>query len=202
MPDFRALLDWTNRQVKARAAEETPVSYLTLCPREGSSYPSRGRLDVDSAGAALEARLVELLTDIAESAAAEDRGCSRVKVRLYSQKGLDDLGARTFVVDREEDAAANTVANGREGELTLVIREMRLGMASQHDLIRAQTAAAFGMAADSMKQTAALQLEKAELIGALSIAETNQKSAFDKLLPVLEQALPLLVMKLSSGGSP
>jgi len=172
-----------------------------LCPREGSSYPSRGRLDVEGAGAALEARLVELLTDIAESAAAEDRGCSRVKVRLYSQKGLDDLGARTFVVDREEDASAVTVANGREGELTLVIREMRLGMASQHDLIRAQTAAAFGMAADSMKQTAALQLEKAELIGALSIAETNQKSAFDKLLPVLEQALPLLVMKLSAGSA-
>jgi hypothetical protein len=78
---------------------------------------------------------------------------------------------------------------------------MRLGMASQHDLIRAQTAAAFGMAADSMKQTAALQLEKAELIGALSIAETNQKSAFDKLMPVLEQALPLLVMKLSAGNA-
>lgn len=173
------------------------MAYLTICPREGSSYPSRGRLDVESAGAAVESRLVELLSDIAESAAAEDRPCSRVKIRLYSAKGLDDLGARTFVVDRDEEPAAGGPANGREGELVLVIREMRMGMSSQHDLIRAQTAAAFAMASDSMKQTAALQLEKAELVGALSIAEQNQRSALDKVLPVLENALPLLIMKLS-----
>lgn len=202
MADFRALLDWTNRQVKARAAEDTPVSYLTVCPREGSSYPSRGRLDVEAAGAGLESRLVELLNDVAESAAAEDRPCSRIKIRLYSAKGLDDLGARTFIVDRDEEPAGSGPVNGREGELVLVIREMRLGMASQHDLIRAQTAAAFAMAADSMKQTAALQLEKAELVGALSIAEQNQRSALDKVLPVLENALPLLIMKLSPSVPP
>jgi len=200
VPDFRALLDWTSRQVKARAETDTPVAYLTLCPREGSAYPSRGRLDVDAAASGLDGRLLELLTDIAESAAAEDRPCSRVKVRLYSAKGLDDLGARTFVVDREDDSQANPV-NTREGELVLVVRELRLGMASQHDLIRAQTAAAFTMAADSMKQSAALQLEKAELVGALAIAEQNQRSALDKVMPVLEQAIPVLMMKLNGGGA-
>lgn len=200
MPDFRQLIDWTNRQVKARADADTPVSYLTLCPREGSGYPSRGRLDVDGIGTALESRLTELLTDISESAAAEDRPCSRVKVRLYSAKGLDDLGARTFVIDRE-DAADAAPVNTREGELILVVRELRLGMASQHDLIRAQTAAAFTMASDSMKQSAALQLEKAELVGALAIAEQNQRSALDKVMPVLEQAIPVLMMKLHGGGA-
>lgn len=195
MSDFRALIEWTTRQVKAHA-DGTPVAYLTLCPREGTSYPSRARLEVEGHGAALEARLIESLTDMAESAAAEDRTCNRVKVRLYSVKGLDDLGARTFVVDRDDDTA--TPAATREGETVLVIRELRQGLASQHDLIRAQTAAAFSIANDSIKQLASLQLEKAELTGALMLAEQSQSSFFQEIRPLLEQALPLLVMKLSA----
>jgi hypothetical protein len=145
---------------------------------------------------ALESKLAETLTDIAESSEAEDRPCSRLRVRLYGPKGLEERATRTFLVDREAESSASA-PGGREGETVALMREVRLALGDSYQTIRAQTAAAFSLADTAMKAHGELLNERADLRGALIVSEQTHTTFLDKCLPLIEQVTPLILAKLA-----
>lgn len=199
--DFSALVEWSLRQVRDRAASPMPVAYLTLCPREGSAYPQRARIDVDGC-ADLSAALREECADLVRSSEADDRPVSRVKVRVYGPKGAQELASSTFRVSHAADDDA-PVSSTREGELIAVVREQRLMLQSSYDTIQRQTAGAFAFGMETLKGQQELQRQIGELTGALVIAEQGRSTVMDQLKPLLEAAapaLPLLLAKMTGGA--
>lgn len=175
-----------------------PVAYVTLCPREGSAYPQRARIDVDGCGD-LAAALREECADLVRSSEADDRPVSRVKARVYGPKGAQELASSTFRVSHAADDEPQTTG-GREGELVAVVREQRLMLQQSYDTIQRQTAGAFAFGMETLKGQQELQRQIGELTGALVIAEQGRATALDQFKPLLEAAapaLPLLIAKLT-----
>lgn len=200
--DLTPLVEWVLRQVRERASSPMPVSYVTLCPREGSAYPQRGRVDVEGC-ADLGATLREEVADILRSGEADDRAVSRVKVRIYGVKGSTELASSTFRVGTGNDDEPSH-ATGREGELVAVVREQRLMMASQHELIKGMTGGVFSLGLEALKGQGEMQKQIGELTGALVIAEQGKQTVFDQLKPMMDMvapAVPILLAKLTGPTS-
>lgn len=195
--DVSALTDWTVRQVNGFVGRETPAAYVSLCPKEGSAYPARARIDIEGEGdlaGAIRTRCLEL----GASAEAEDRQVTRIKVRVMAVKGSTELACLTFRVSQgadDEPATGGTVG----GEAAACIRELRQLAVAQGETIKQQGAGAFAFGMEALKQNADLLKGNAELTGALIIAENQNKSGFDSfkelLAPIMPQ-LPMLVAGL------
>lgn len=192
--DLSAPVAWAVRQATERAGTAMPVVYVSICPREAAAYPQRGRLECEGQ-ADLSAALTSALQDVVSSAEAEDRSVSRLRLRLYGAKGTE-LVTQTFRVSAgNEDEPAT---GGREGELVAVIRDMRLANRDLLEANRAMAAGAFSLGMEALKANAGLVEAKAELTGALIIAENAHKTGWDDLKEMAAPLLPLIMQRLAA----